>query len=312
VNRLLILSADAPKYLELIEAANLPQLKIESACDADSAATQISDCNIILGNPYMVDKVVDSARQLEWVQSIWAGVNSLCVEGLRKDYLLTNVKDVFGTQMSEYIITYLFGLERQVFKIRNNQQEKRWQQLPYRHSRDIAVGIVGLGSIGRHIARVIRQFGIRVTGLSRSGKPCDDVEKVYTLDKIADFFEDPDYVVLVLPDTSATTDFINADRLSMMKSSAVLMNVGRGSTVNETDLVHALREGIIGGAVLDVFEQEPLAQDSPLWTLPNVFVTPHHSALSFPEDIVKIFIENYRRFLQQEPLLHVVDFELGY
>ncbi len=312
MNRLLILSADAPKYLALIEAADLPQLKIDIACDAASAAQMIADCNIILGNPYMVDGLLETAGQLEWVQSIWAGVNSLCVEDLRRDYVLTGVKDVFGPQMSEYVITYLLAHERQVFRIRDNQLKQHWQSVRYRHSRDITVGIVGLGSIGRHMARMIRQFGIRVTGLSRRGRPCDDVERVYTTDNIADFLAEPDYVVLILPDTPGTRNFINADTLRMMRPSAVLMNVGRGSTINEADLIHALQEGIIGGAVLDVFETEPLAQDSPLWTLPNVFVTPHYSALSFPEDIVEIFTGNYHRFLQDEPLLHIVDFELGY
>ena len=159
---------------------------------------------------------------------------------------------------------------------------------------------------------MLRQFGVRTTGFSRSGKACDDVEKVYTAENIAGFFAGLDYVVLTLPDTPETRNFINADRLRMMKSSAVLMNVGRGSTINENDLVCALQEGIIGGAVLDVFAEEPLAQDNPLWDLPNVFVTPHLSAISFPEDIVGIFTENYSRFLKHEPLLNVVDFKSGY
>jgi phosphoglycerate dehydrogenase-like enzyme len=97
-----------------------------------------------------------------------------------------------------------------------------------------------------------------------------------------------------------------------MKPTAVLINVGRGNSINEADLVSALREGVIGGAVLDVFESEPLSKESPLWLLPNAYVTPHTAAVSFPEDITGIFIENYHRFLRQEPLLHVVDFELGY
>ena len=312
MNQLLILSADAPKYLALINAADLPQLHVEIACDVESAIMIVADCNIILGNPHMVDQVLTSAGKLEWVQSIWAGVNSLCIEGLRRDYVLTGVQGVFGPQMSEYVITYLFACERQVFKIRDNQLKQHWQQLPYRHSRDIRVGIVGLGSIGRYMARMIGQFGIRVTGLSRSGVPRDEVERVYTIEHAGDFFETLDYVVLNLPETPQTRNFINAERLSMMKPSAVLMNVGRGSTVNETDLVRALQQGIIGGAVLDVFENEPLAKDSPLWKLPNVHVTPHHSALSFPQDIAAIFIENYHRFIQQKPLLHVVDFEMGY
>jgi len=118
--------------------------------------------------------------------------------------------------------------------------------------------------------------------------------------------------VLTLPDTPETKHFINTDSLKLMKPSAVVMNVGRGCIINEVDLVTALREGVIRGAVLDVFENEPLAQDSPLWQLPNVYITPHTAAMSFPEDIVRIFVENYKRFLQKQPLSHIIDFDLGY
>ena len=119
-------------------------------------------------------------------------------------------------------------------------------------------------------------------------------------------------MVLTLPDTPQTNHLIHADMLKMMKPTAVLINVGRGNSINEEDLVCALREGIIGGAVLDVFEKEPLDRDSQLWNLDNVYITPHTSAISFPGDISAIFIENYHRFVRREPLMHVVNFELGY
>jgi phosphoglycerate dehydrogenase-like enzyme len=312
VNRLLILSVDAAKYHTLIKAADLPQLDIRSARDVASAKEVIADCNIIIGDPPLLVEVISSAEKLEWLQSSWAGVDQLCRPGLRRDYVLTGVKGIFGPLISEYVMTYLFALERRVFAMRSNQLEKRWKPFSYRPSREITLGIIGLGSIGRHLARTARLFGIRVTGLNRTGKPCDDVENVYTRDDLSVFLEAPDYVVLTLPDTRQTRHFINADVLKMMKPSTVLMNVGRGSTINEVDLVDALRDGVIGGAVLDVFESEPLAGDNPLWQLPNAYVTPHNAATSFPEDVVEIFIENYHLFLQQETLLHVVDFDLGY
>jgi phosphoglycerate dehydrogenase-like enzyme len=214
--------------------------------------------------------------------------------------------------MAEYVVTYLFGLERQVFRMRDNQRERRWQKLRYRHSGDITVGFIGLGSIGRHIARTVKGFGLHVTGLSRSGAECIDVDEVYAVDRVAEFLAAPDYVVMSLPETDLTRGFMDAAKLRMMKESAVLINVGRGSSVVEADLVGALEAGVIGGAVLDVFETEPLPQDSPLWSLSNVLVTPHYSALSFPEDIGAIFVDNYHRFTRNEPLRHVVDFEAGY
>jgi len=312
VNKLLILSVDAARYSSLVKVADLRQLEIVSADDPGTAAALMAGCNLILGDPDIVSEVLPSAGQLDWVQSSWAGVDSLCRPGLRRDYVLTGAKGIFGPLISEYVMTYLFALERQVFNMHSNQLEKRWQPLPYRPAQEITLGIVGLGSIGQQLAHTARHFGIRVTGLNRSGKSCKDVEKVYTADDLAGFFATPDYVVLTLPDTPKTKNFINSDVLKMMKPSAVLMNVGRGSIVDEDDLVSALRGGIIGGAVLDVFTDEPLARESPLWLLPNVYVTPHNAATSFPEDIVEIFVENYRRFMRKEPMLHVIDFDLGY
>lgn len=312
MNSLLILSADAADYAALIEAADLPQLEIVTATGTEQAMARVAHCNIMLGNPRMIVRVLDRTRRLNWVQSTWAGVEPLCAADFRRDYVLTGVKDVFGPQMTEFVIAYLFGLERRVFTLRENQMKCHWQPLPYRHSRDITVGLVGLGSIGRHIARNIRQLGLRVIGLSRTGAGCDEVGEVYGLERIAEFLPQPDYLVLSLPETPETKGFINANTLGMMKPSAVLINVGRGSTIVEDDLVVALENGSIGGAVLDVFEREPLDKGSPLWALPNVFVTAHQAALSFPEDISGIFISNYHRFIGNKPLKHVVDFAAGY
>ena len=312
MNKLLVLSAEAAEYTELIQAAGLHQLEVRSAHDTDSAISLIADCNIILGDPPLIGNLLPSAEQLEWVQSSWAGVDNLCQKGLRRDYTLTNAKGIFGPLISEYVMAYLFGFERRIFDMRRNQLNHDWRPLPYRPANEIELGIIGLGSIGKHLALTARHFGMHVTGLNRSGSPCNDVDRVYTRDGMADFLETLDYVVLTLPATLETRHLVDARVLSMMKPSSILFNVGRGNSINEDDLVDALREGIIGGAVLDVFEKEPLQQDSPLWQLPNVFVTPHTSANSFPEDLAGIFIENYQRFLRKEPLLHVVDFELGY
>jgi len=312
LNKLLILSAEAEKYYSLIREADLQQLEIKAASDTDSARELIAGCNIVLGDPPLLSEVLASANSLAWMQSAWAGVEQLCRPGLRRDYVLTNAKGIFGPQISEYVMTYLFAFERRVFSMRSNQLNQRWKPLEYRPAKEITLGIIGLGSIGRELALTARNFGIRVIGLNRSGKPSEEVDTVYTVEDLADFLKEPDYVVLTLPATAQTKHLIHADMLKLMKPSAVLINVGRGNSINEADLVWALNEGVIGGAVLDVFEKEPLAGDSQLWKLDNVFITPHTSAISFPADIGDIFISNYHRFVQRNPLRHVVDFELGY
>jgi len=225
---------------------------------------------------------------------------------------LTGVKDIFGALITEYVMAYVFALERNMFAMREDQAHKSWNPRPYRPAKDITLGIIGLGSIGQQLAKTAAGFGFRVIGLNRSGKACDAVEKTYTETKLAAFLAEPDYLVLTLPDTPKTRHFINSDSLAMMKSSAVLINVGRGSIINEDDLVNALQQQQIAGAVLDVFETEPLPGDSLLWELPNVYVTPHVAAASFPQDVVEIFVENYGRFNSGEPLLHLIDFERGY
>jgi phosphoglycerate dehydrogenase-like enzyme len=312
MNRLLILAEDADNYLNMIRAAGLPELDVVAATGQRLAMQQVADCNIILGEPALIEEVLPSATQLQWVQSSWAGVDRLCQPRLRNDYVLTGVKDIFGALITEYVMTYLFALERNMFAMRVDQASRRWHPRPYRLAKEITLGIIGLGSIGQHLARTATDFGIRVIGLNRSGKSCEAVETVYTEENLAEFLAEPDYLVLTLPDTPETRHFINSGTLAMMKSSAVLINVGRGSIVNENDLVTALQQQQIAAAVLDVFETEPLPEDSQLWGLPNVFVTPHVAAASFPQDVIEIFVENYGRFTRSEPLLHLIDFERGY
>jgi len=312
MNRLLILAEDADNYLTMIRQAGLDGLEIVAAHGQQQALQLIADCNIVLGEPAMISEVLAAAPRLKWVQSSWAGVDKLCQPQYRSDYVLTGVKDIFGGLISEYVLSYLFGLERNFFKMREDQKDKRWQPRSYRPAKDITLGIVGLGSIGQHLAKTAAGFDLRVIGLNRSGSSCEAVEQVYTQESLSDFLANADYLVLTLPDTANTRHFINADTLAMMKSSAVLINVGRGSLVDENDLVTALQQGQIKAAVLDVFETEPLSQDSMLWEQPNAFVTPHVAAASFPQDVIEIFVENYARFTSNEPLLHVIDFERGY
>jgi len=312
MNRLLVLAEDADKFTSLVKSRGLPQLEIVAARGLEDARTLIPGCNIVLGEPILIGQSLDSVKRLEWVQSSWAGVDSLCRPGLRQDYILTGVKGVFGALISEYVMTYLFAIERKIFEVRDNQRQKHWQPKSYRLAKDITLGIVGLGSIGKHLARTAVGFGLHVTGLNRSGRACENVEKVYTEEGIAEFLAAVDYLVLTLPDTAETRHFMNAETLAMMKPSAVLINVGRGGIINEEDLIIALQQERIGSAVLDVFETEPLPAESPLWALPNVYVTPHFAAPSFPEDVVEIFVENYARFVQGRPLLHIINFERGY
>jgi phosphoglycerate dehydrogenase-like enzyme len=153
---------------------------------------------------------------------------------------------------------------------------------------------------------------MEVWGYKRTFETVAEVDRVFTDKDFSEFLALPDFMVITLPSTPDTLHLFDENAFKAMKKTAVLINVGRGSVVSEKALVRALDAREIGGAVLDVFEKEPLTKASPLWTNPNVLITPHISALSFPEDIVNIFAENYRRFISDQPLLHVIDFNQRY
>ena len=308
----LILTPDAHVYRPMVEAAVLPGVTIHACRGVAEAREVVAGCQVILGQPDLVVSVLSEAANLVWVQSTFAGVDALCRPGLRRDYCLTGVKGVFGPLMSEYIFCAILARERQLFSMRRNQEERQWEPMAYRSLRGLTLGVCGLGSIGEHVARTGKHFGMRVVGYRRSGEPCDAVDCLFSQGNFHPFLSGCDYVVALLPATAATLHLFDGAAFDVMKHSAVFMNAGRGSTVQEEALVAALTHGRIAGAVLDVFEGEPLDGKSPLWAMENVLVTPHCSATSFPEEIAHIFCHNFEAYRAGRALNHRVDFQLGY
>jgi phosphoglycerate dehydrogenase-like enzyme len=312
MNRLLILDRDASTYATELNRRHLPDIEIVTAADEDEARPHASSVNIIFGQPALIAAIIEHTEHLQWVQSTFAGVEPLCKPGLPKHYLLTGVKDLFGSLMSEYVFGYILSRERSVLATAQNQRKKVWHRFTYRPLADITIGIVGLGSIGRAIARTAAHFNMRVLGMKRTSGQVDCVDQLFLPSEIDVFLPQLDYLVLILPDTAESRKFIGSRELSLMKDSSILINVGRGATVNQDELLAALESKRIGGAILDVFEEEPLPPDNPLWSMENVVVTPHNSAYSFPGQVAEIFCENYLYFVEGEPLRYVVDFNRGY
>jgi len=312
MNRLLILDDEAPVYEAQLRKRNLPDLDIVIAVNELEAEPYLSEVEIIFGIPRLVAGVVDRTPRLRWVQSTYAGIEQLCRPDLPRTYLLTGIKDLFGSFMREYVFTYILARERSLLQVHRNQIDKVWSRISYRSLADVTIGIIGLGSIGREIARTARHFNMRVLGLKRTPGQPDCVDRLFVVGEIEEFLPQLDYLVLVLPDTAESRHFISERELRMMNSRSVLINVGRGSSVKQQDLILALETGQIGGAVLDVFEQEPLPAQSPLWAMDNVVITPHNSAYSFPDQVTEIFSANYARYLADSALNYPVDFDLGY
>ena len=308
MNRLLILDDEASTYREAILRRSLSEIEIVTAIDTDEAQQHVSSANIIFGKPALIASILSEANRLRWVQSTFAGIEPLCRAGLPKEYLLTGVKGLFGSLMSEYVFGYILASERSIIDTDINQQKKIWNRIKYRSLAELTIGIAGLGSIGRAIARTGSHFDMRVLGLKRTPGKVDCVNQLYLPSELDVFLQQ----LLVLPDTAESRNFITSNELNMMKESSILINVGRGVTVNQRDLIAALGKRRIAGAILDVFEEEPLPPDNPLWSMENVVVTPHNSAYSFPEQVADIFCENYLRFVDGLPLRYVVNFSRGY
>jgi phosphoglycerate dehydrogenase-like enzyme len=204
---------------------------------------------------------------------------------------------------------------KQLPRLHRQQRDHRWERFAGRELRGRTVAIVGLGKIGMEVARVSRALGLRVTGTRRGGGVDGAVVDVQRPPReLRELLADADYVVLAVPHTADTEGLIGVAELSAMRPGAVLVNVARGKVVDEQGLIDALRSGQLGGAALDVFAQEPLPPESPLWDMPNVLVSPHSASTADSENakLADLFCENLRRYLTRRPLLNVFDRERGY
>lgn len=309
---LLILSEQAQEYVRLLAEASLPGLSLVAATGPEQALKRRAEFDLVFGEPALIREVLAGLLNLHWVQATWAGVEPLLDPLLRRDYALTNARGIFGGLMSEYVFGYLLAHARQHQARLAAQQAGRWDRTEPGSLRGKLLGLLGVGSIGCHLAGTGRHFGIHVRGYTRSSKSCPDVEQYFHEADLPAFTEELDYLINTLPGTAATRHIVDAALLSGLPEQAVFVNVGRGSSVDEAALEAALRSGKLAGAVLDIFEQEPLPPGHPFWSTPNLVITAHVAAPTILADMAGVFIENYRHLLAGEPLKYRVDFERGY
>ncbi len=276
------------------------------------------------------DRLVARAPRLSWVHSASAGVERALTPAARdRGIVITNARGVFSRPIAEYVLMMILAVSRRLPGLLELQRERTWQPLEGVELRDVTVGIVGLGSIGRAVGALATAFGCRVVAVRRrseegsAGTATDEESRSFgevMLDRVGGPEELPrllaesDYVVLAAPLTAETYNMIDAAALETMKPGAWLINIARGALVDDRALLNTLREGRIGGAILDAFREEPLPPTSPFYDLPNVIVTPHTawSTGRVLDRSIELFCDNLRHFAAGEPLINVVDPNAGY
>jgi phosphoglycerate dehydrogenase-like enzyme len=264
-----------------------------------------------------LDHVIERAPRLAWIHSVSAGVDKVVTPlGRARGLQITNARGVFSRPIAEYVVMACLAVSRRLPELLDLQRERTWQPLPGDELSAKTVGIVGYGSIGAEVARLLAPFGPRILATRRHperGAGIPGVE-LLGLDGLDQVLAESDFVILAAPLTDSTAGLIGEEQLGRMRPGAWLINIARGRLVDEPALSRALTEARIGGAFLDVFEEEPLPATSPLWDLPNLIITPHTSWSSarVADRGLDLFIANLGRYVAGEPLENLVDLDAGY
>jgi D-2-hydroxyacid dehydrogenase (NADP+) len=283
-------------------------------CDSkEKIEEHIEEVDIIFSGHTFPVELLPKAKNLKWIQSISAGVENFVLSGsIPEHVILTKITGVHGPIMSEYVLGYILAVTLNMKSAFESQKRKDWPYYMPDTVRAKTVGVIGLGSVGACIAYKLHLVGAEVIGLEEQEKRLPYMFREYLVSEIKEFLEKSDFVVMSLPLTPKTQGIFGEKEFEMMKNSAYFINVSRGPLVQERALIDALKNGQIAGAILDVFCEEPLPKNHELWELENVIITPHISGPSIPEDIVKVFLENLKRFEENKELVGVVDREKGY
>ena len=289
------------------------------APDKEHLAAALPGADILLGWNFQSRDMRDlwhRADNLKWVHWCGAAVDRVMSPELRaSNIILTNARGIFDSVMAEYVLGYMISelkLFRETWRL---QKERRWQtRLTGKLAGSRAV-IFGVGSIGRETARLLRSVGVKVSGIGRRAREADpDFGAICSSDSALEAIGDADWVIGLLPLTEETTLYYGANFFDAMKREARFMNLGRGESVDESALIACLEQGQIAGAMLDVFHNEPIGPNNPLWEAPNIVISPHTSSYyaEYEEDMANQFLANFARFKEHRPLENVIDKNVGF
>jgi len=309
--RLLLIGPPEDRLAERIQAQE-PALEIEQRSAREVRPEDLARAEMLL-TFVLPEAAPEQLEHLRWIQSTGAGVDRIVNHpGLFADTLVTRVVGVFGERMAEYVLSRALFLTQDLPGLIRDQAKRRWRPFAPRRLSGLRTVVAGVGEIGGEIARALAAKGAEVIGVNTSGQPVEGLARVEPAARLDELLPGCDLLVLVLPSTPATRRLIDRRRLSLLPQGAWLINVGRGALLDEAALIASLEAGRLGAACLDVFEQEPLPEESPLWSLPNVLISPHLAGLTTPEEAAGAFIENFRRLEEGRQPLGLVDRRSGY
>ena len=300
MTRILIVDSEFQKYQEFLEP-RFPEVDFTYAVDGEEALTHVPKTEVIISIArWFTKEVAQKAKNLKWLQCNITGTDHLIPSlANRRDIILTSGRGIHGPQMTEVTLLHMLALYRQVRRLAKNQETHTWDRfLPYVLENRL-VAILGLGAIAEHMARCFKALGMTVYGISRTNRTIDGIDKVFSRDDLTEAVKDVDFLIALVPFNLETHKIIGAKVFYAMKPSACLINVARGGVVDEAALIDALKNGEISGAGLDVFEESPLPDNSPLWDMENVFITPFTGGRSdkYAERILTVIEPNIRAYL---------------
>jgi phosphoglycerate dehydrogenase-like enzyme len=304
---LLVLNDPAAPHLKWLD--RLPagtRIAAGASAEAFRQAAPEADAMLVGAVPReLVEEVFAMAPRLEWVHVLWAGLDSLLFPALAQSPVtLTNGRGVFARSLAEFVIAGMLWFAKDIRRMRRQQRERKWEKFTVEELHGRQLGIIGHGCIGRAVAALATAFGMKVIGVGRRS-PREEFDEVIAAS---------DFILVSAPLTPETRGLIGEAEFRRMRPGAVLINVGRGPVVQEEALIAALRDGRIRGAVLDVYDEEPLPADHPFWSMENVLLSPHcaDNTPTWLDEAMQLFVENFERYVKGEPLKNIVDKEAGY
>jgi phosphoglycerate dehydrogenase-like enzyme len=299
-----------------------PDIMFVHATDAETRAKALADCDVAFTWILSADELA-AAPKLRWLHSSAVAVETLALPELfARGVIVSNSRGVQATPIAEHVMAVLLGVAKQLPFVRENQRDRRWSQNEFIDGRlpwllnGRTLGLIGVGTIGSAIATRAKAFGMTVIAVRRreSSETVPGIDEVFSFANLDTLLARADVIVIAAPLTPETHRLIGAPQFATMKRGAVLINVGRAKIIDEAALADAIRSGHLGGASLDVYHREPLPPDDPLWTLPNVILTPHTSGFrqGHWDDVIDLFSESLRRYRRGDPVPFRVMPELGY